>query len=532
MVRFIRNGTILIFFGIICSPVFWMTFGTYKIMPLQEYRNKIKVPNVNFENLFDKSRGIVNEINVWFDDNYGFRDILIRSKNQYDYVLFKTSDKVIVGREGWLFYRNFISEKIDLEKTSQNVRHDKLLELAEYLSQFDIRLIFVLVPSKSSVYPEYMPWSSPNLDKLTGYHKLSRLLKEDDGIISIDALSVLLAEKEKNQLFNKTDLHWNYIGGYHLSKVIVQKIAAKEGLKQKIWQYPFEVKLSDSWTEGGLSRLMSKFSPNMEKQEVPVNYKFNYTKQDCQKCFPKPYHYIYQSTNKDGELLPDTIVFGDSFFNEMLAAGFHHHFKKLYRTQGGGEELLEVLTSIPEGVRYFMLLSVAPYLRAKLPLFFKFPNYGIKQKRADIQIDTGFILTENWQTDSTDSEFGHGNSKYKDSFKYGVEADVSDRELTITANGASYPYVRRVIDHLQLGKKYEVKVEVSQVSSPTDVVIQIMKTDDFTTKRVLTETTSEWVELKQTFEAAFNQYYIDFVVAASTKSGSAKFRNLSVSETH
>src|SRR5271166_3687623 len=46
---------------------------------------------------------LADDVSNWFNDHYGFRDILIRAKNELDYQLFRVSDKVLVGDDGWLF---------------------------------------------------------------------------------------------------------------------------------------------------------------------------------------------------------------------------------------------------------------------------------------------------------------------------------------------------------------------------------------------------------------------------------------------
>jgi hypothetical protein len=147
-----------------------------------------------------------------------------------------------------------------------------------------------------------------------------------------------------------------------------------------------------------------------------------------------------------------------------------------------------------------------------------------------IRFNDDFIWDGNWPIDSTNSEFGYGNSKYKDWFKNGVIVSVSKGELTMAATGTEYPYVRKVVYGLQPGKKYELRAEVTQVTAPADATIQIMKADNFKSSRVSAKSSTKWVEMRHEFIAASNQYYVDLIVSGQTKDGSAKFRNCTVRE--
>ncbi|MGH2198802.1 hypothetical protein ACQ1Z2_14755, partial [Enterococcus faecalis] len=62
----------------------------------------------------DLSKGIEHFprlANEWFNDHFGLRALLIKLKTQIDFSVFGTSDKVVVGRNGWLFYRAVISKE-------------------------------------------------------------------------------------------------------------------------------------------------------------------------------------------------------------------------------------------------------------------------------------------------------------------------------------------------------------------------------------------------------------------------------------
>ena len=61
----------------------------------------------------------------WFNDHFGFRDFLIRSKTQIDYSVFGMSTRIHVGSDGWLFYRSVMDvEKPKFEKILETVKEE------------------------------------------------------------------------------------------------------------------------------------------------------------------------------------------------------------------------------------------------------------------------------------------------------------------------------------------------------------------------------------------------------------------------
>jgi hypothetical protein len=77
-------------------------FGTLAA-PLEERRVPSPFPSRSL--LLGTTGEFAAALNNWFDDRVGFRDLFIRTKNQIDYTFFRTSKKVYIGSNGWLFLR-------------------------------------------------------------------------------------------------------------------------------------------------------------------------------------------------------------------------------------------------------------------------------------------------------------------------------------------------------------------------------------------------------------------------------------------
>src|SRR5581483_8968271 len=96
-------------------------------------------------------------LNNWFDDNIGFRDLFIRTKNQIDYTFFKTSKKIDVGYNGWLFFRDDGHPIAKLDHDGLSRLEQSYVDFAQRLHEKGLRLIVVGYPSKLAIYPEMAP---------------------------------------------------------------------------------------------------------------------------------------------------------------------------------------------------------------------------------------------------------------------------------------------------------------------------------------------------------------------------------------
>ena len=100
---------ILLFAALLFLPLVQMLTGVIPVAPVSENRSLAPAPG-----LATPLARIPHVANEWFNDHFGLRPLLIRLKTQIDYSVFKTSDRVLVGSDGWLFYRGAL--KINLAK--------------------------------------------------------------------------------------------------------------------------------------------------------------------------------------------------------------------------------------------------------------------------------------------------------------------------------------------------------------------------------------------------------------------------------
>jgi hypothetical protein len=170
----------------------------------------------------------------FFNDHFGLRSALIDLRNRIDLGLFDRSptDKVLIGRDGWLFYtgedslddfrgrRPFTEAELDGWYRSLKQRRD-------WLAAQGIAYRFVVAPNKQSIYPERMPASvrrgaSDHLDQLLAY-----LSQRGEADLVQDLRPTLLAHKADGLLYPAVDVHWNPLGAFLAYRALGENLGVR-----------------------------------------------------------------------------------------------------------------------------------------------------------------------------------------------------------------------------------------------------------------------------------------------------------------
>jgi len=172
-------------------------------------------------------------LEAWFNDHFGFRNSFIKwhSTVKVEWFDTSTSDRVVLGKDGWLFYsaRRIMDDYQGRHPfTDADLRRwQRLLEeRRDWLASKDIRYVFVVAPEKSSIYPEHLP---DEIGKNRGTMRLDQLVayvRAHSDVEVIDLRETFLAEKSDGELlFRKTDTHWSDLGAFLAYRTVVEKLA-------------------------------------------------------------------------------------------------------------------------------------------------------------------------------------------------------------------------------------------------------------------------------------------------------------------
>lgn len=352
----VKGAIICLFFAILWAPLLQMATGYPKILLLDENRNRERSPK--YEEL--RHPGLfVLQAQKWFDDHYGYRDWLIRAKTQIDYSVFGVSDRVYIGKEGWLYLRSIIDKEEPAIEAMSDGELDAVVRrfaaLRDFLATKNVRLVVITNQLKDKFYPEYLPYTVRRKNDHQRFDDFRERLRTLPGIVYIDSTEILSELKKQRQVFYKTDLHWNDPAATEVARTLVDRIAALEGRELPFWRFPLNIQVEE--TTGGEARFMPLFRPPKEEALIispnPAVGSFRFVDEG-------PFREATQSNFQDDAVLPAIVLSGDSFSDGMIRSGLNAYFKVLYHMKGTPQDLPALL---PADARYF----VYQFIQSRLP---------------------------------------------------------------------------------------------------------------------------------------------------------------------
>lgn len=179
--------------------------------------------------------------------------------------------QVVLGKDNWLFSGDPINELINNEGLD-DAQIERCIEELSYISDnlrgrgFDF--VFLLVPDKNLIYPEFMPDTYNDRNIISAYERFSKALSKTD-IDFIDTKTILLEKKKETgyRLYYMRDVNWNSLGNLY----IIQEILARLGKKHSVPQFELlsvltsQSRVCDSSNGNDLNDLLETLFPWQEK---------------------------------------------------------------------------------------------------------------------------------------------------------------------------------------------------------------------------------------------------------------------------
>jgi hypothetical protein len=311
---------------------------------------------------------------AYFQDRLPARELLLREQAYFkvDWLDTSSSDKVIVGHDGWLFMHEEKSENPGREVSPEEqcrLWAQEFRRRRDWLAERGIDYIVVLTPEKHSIYPEYLPEIHRHSHSPTAAERLVEALRSDPDMNLVVLRESLLAQKhsplsppgrgaggdglspspltpnpspqrgEGNQtvargspLYFHTDTHWNDEGAYVGYSALVQRLAKRWPDMQPLPRGEFDRSRVTSFT-GDLIRILHLPGDHSEPfeawqvrspkavrlpEELPL---------DARLHFPK--HFQPQIWGRRDERLPRGLLLHDSFAAQLWLPLLAEHFDRL-----------------------------------------------------------------------------------------------------------------------------------------------------------------------------------------------------------
>ena len=297
----------------------------------------------------------------------GFREPCIRAYNQCLYSLYKktTNDNIVFGENGELYLEMYLHEVTgktlkdcygseDYFKSRARKDIEKTLVLIDSLRRHNTAFLFVEAPSKTWVYPEYMP--QPYRDSIMPFcvQDYYTQLFEENGIPHIDFLSYFKSLKGKTEypLYSPYGTHWAESTIPFVADSILRKIESLIGQEM-----PHIVCLDEN--------LQTRYSKQDGELEDLMNLLFPLRKP----ALPQPIMALSDTTLRK----PNLLVIADSYFIQLQESAFANCFNRCdywkyndevitkdIEFKGKVSEYLEAYKTIDEA-DLIMVINTAPY---------------------------------------------------------------------------------------------------------------------------------------------------------------------------
>ena len=319
---------VLIFLTAIFLPLAGSVTQTSSIRSFSEKRILASIPEtpVSIKTL----RRYPEKFDLYYKDNFGFRnDLLWYNKLKY-WVGNSPSDKVILGKDGWLFYNG--EPFTDLQNTFRGIHRLTDSDLKQYaealntryqwLKNQDIQYLLVIAPNKHTIYREHLPDTMFQVNSETLTDQFFNYIKLHTDVPVLDLRQALLSKKSSEvTLYFKTDTHWNHLGTniaqYEIAKILSTYFP--DQIKPKLYkEKDFKIKTGPG---GDLSRLLGLTKKFEDIYHNPI------LDRCATRAIPKDGNFAKPFTTRCEKSDLKALVFRDSFF-EYLYQYISLYFKQ------------------------------------------------------------------------------------------------------------------------------------------------------------------------------------------------------------
>ncbi len=327
--RLIYHALPIVFLVIIFFPIINSGFHIFKDIETTENRALAEKPMINL-GLLDVFPG---QYEAYYDDHFEMRNRLQHYYSTLSLYGFKKSplpEKAFVGLNGFLYMNKkelFIYRGTELyTKDELDKMHKKFKYRADYLKKRHIKYYAVIIPVKSTIYPEYIP---SHIYKVNNYSKTDQLIeriKGIEGLTIIDLREALFKLKNNDTLlYYKTDNHWNELAAFYATQLINNEIRKDFENIPVLKKSSFNIEVSER-KGGNIAKMIGMIEDfdDIEIKLKPIDSLLAYqTTEDKKRGYPIPkyfpYKWIYEVSMKtNNDALPSALVIRESFGNKII----------------------------------------------------------------------------------------------------------------------------------------------------------------------------------------------------------------------
>ncbi|CUI05351.1 alginate O-acetyltransferase AlgX-related protein [Massilia antarctica] len=303
---------------------------TEEIPPVQELRPLAAYPSAWEGSVFDADKNYAR-FEKAFADQLGLRSLMIRTKNEIDFRLFRTSRRVYYGKKGELYGRSIadaelpLTEKVLATQEQQDASYEGVLDLSARLRAAGITMVMMTPVQKQYFTRERLPFFAPRVPDDSHFMHFYQRLKATPELHFVDIIALMHTNEGKFAPFFKQDFHWSEPMAMAAAADAVRVIAELEGSPLR-WHHRLELEVKPFI--GVEMRFAGRL--NMHKDVLEPQLKKTWTEVHQRRELDAAATGVEFDTGnvERADLLPPTCLYGNSFSDGMLRAGLVEHFQK------------------------------------------------------------------------------------------------------------------------------------------------------------------------------------------------------------
>lgn len=325
----------IVFVVLLTIPSIFMLLNIQDI-PSSENRALAQKPALNINHLDP----FPIQYEKYYNDHFPQRNRLLKWFGYYKSFALYTSpiNNAIFGKNNWLFmaneYTDFYTGTNLFSKKELNLFKQELLRRQKFIEKHNGKYYFVIIPIKSTIYPEFMPdilvQNNNNRTK-----QLINFLNKNTNIKVLYLKECLQKAKLKynKPIYKKYDNHWTDYGGFEASKAIVNFInkTGKLSLDKTVFDINNYTAVDTGKISGNIADMMG-ISDIFTEPDYRLFHKKHIVHNDIKKNYPPdkgfPYKWNYEIVKTTNDSLkPNLLVIRDSFGEKTipyLSASFNH----------------------------------------------------------------------------------------------------------------------------------------------------------------------------------------------------------------
>jgi len=327
---------ITVFLVMIVLPTAGMILGLDRSFVLEENRLLATRPELKL------NRASLGEypkkLEAYFNDQFGFRKRLIHwlAIAKVKGLGVTSWPSVILGRNGWLYLAGDVALKYYRGTKpftpAELERYQKILEARrDWLAERGIPYLFVILPNKDTVYPEFMPPAYTKVRPRSRCDQLVEHMKAHSTVRIVDVREDLRRAKEREVLFDLTDTHWNARGAFIAYGRIVEALSAWFPEMHPLPRSEFR-DVETMLPGGDLARMLG-MPDQMPESRLGLAPLQPWHARQTDEVFPLPAGFApYRVTiamERAQAKLPRAVMFHDSF-SQHLVPFLSEHFQRIF----------------------------------------------------------------------------------------------------------------------------------------------------------------------------------------------------------